>query len=102
ARSVAAFGGHGVLVPARRSARVTAGAWKASAGALARGPVARVPNLTRALAAYQEAGLFVVGLDAGGAPPVADPAGAARPPRPPGAGRRVRGARPVPAGSGTL
>jgi len=72
ARSVAAFGGHGVLVPARRSARVTAGAWKASAGALARVPVARVPNLTRALAAYQEAGLFVVGLDAGGATPVAD------------------------------
>jgi 23S rRNA (guanosine2251-2'-O)-methyltransferase len=64
ARSVAAFGGHGVLVPARRSARVTAGAWKASAGALARVPVAQAPNLTRALAAYQQAGLFVVGLDA--------------------------------------
>jgi 23S rRNA (guanosine2251-2'-O)-methyltransferase len=67
ARSVAAFGGHGVLVPARRSARVTAGAWKASAGALARVPVAQAPNLTRALAAYQQAGLFVVGLDAAGA-----------------------------------
>jgi 23S rRNA (guanosine2251-2'-O)-methyltransferase len=64
ARSVAAFGGHGVLVPARRSARVTAGAWKASAGALARVPVAQAPNLTRALASYQQAGLFVVGLDA--------------------------------------
>jgi 23S rRNA (guanosine2251-2'-O)-methyltransferase len=63
-RSVAAFGGHGVLVPARRSARVTAGAWKASAGALARVPVAQAPNLTRALTAYQQAGLFVVGLDA--------------------------------------
>ena len=71
-RSVAAFGGHGVLIPARRSARVTAGAWKASAGALARVPVARVPNLARALAAYQQAGLFVVGLDAGGDTPVAD------------------------------
>jgi 23S rRNA (guanosine2251-2'-O)-methyltransferase len=72
ARSVAAFGGHGVLLPARRSARVTAGAWKASAGALARVPVAQVPNLARALAAYQQAGLFVVGLDAGGDTPVAD------------------------------
>jgi 23S rRNA (guanosine2251-2'-O)-methyltransferase len=72
ARSAAAFGGHGVLVPARRAARVTAGAWKASAGALARLPVAQVPNLTRALAAYQRAGLFVVGLDAGGTTTVAD------------------------------
>ena len=72
ARSVAAFGGHGVLVPSRRSARVTAGAWKASAGALARVPVAQVPNLARALAAYQQEGLFVVGLDAGGTSPVAD------------------------------
>jgi 23S rRNA (guanosine2251-2'-O)-methyltransferase len=70
ARSVAAFGGHGVLIPSRRSARVTAGAWKASAGALARVPVAQAPNLTRALAAYQQAGLFVVGLDAAGPTPV--------------------------------
>jgi len=51
---------------------VTAGAWKASAGALARVPVAQVPNLTRALAAYQQEGLFVAGLDAGGDTPVAD------------------------------
>jgi 23S rRNA (guanosine2251-2'-O)-methyltransferase len=79
ARSVAAFGGHGVLLPARRSARVTAGAWKASAGALARVPVAQVPNLARALAAYQQAGLFVVGLDAGGDTPVADLAVAGAP-----------------------
>ena len=64
-RSVAAFGGHGVLVPIRRSAGVTAGAWKASAGTLARVPVAQTPNLVRALAAYQDAGLFVVGLDGG-------------------------------------
>jgi len=72
ARSVAAFGGHGVLIPARRSARVTAGAWKASAGALARVPVAQAPNLSRALAAYAEAGLFVVGLDAAGGTSVDD------------------------------
>jgi 23S rRNA (guanosine2251-2'-O)-methyltransferase len=51
---------------------VTAGAWKASAGALARVPVAQAPNLTRALAAYQQEGLFVVGLDAAGQAPVGD------------------------------
>ncbi len=65
-RSVAAFGGHGVLIPSRRSVRVTAGAWKASAGALARVPVALAPNLARAIASYQEAGVFAIGLDAGG------------------------------------
>jgi 23S rRNA (guanosine2251-2'-O)-methyltransferase len=66
ARSAAAFGADGVLVPSRRSAGVTAGAWKSSAGALARLPVARAVNLTRALETYKEAGLFVVGLDATG------------------------------------
>jgi 23S rRNA (guanosine2251-2'-O)-methyltransferase len=63
-RSVAAFGGDGVLIPARRSAGVTAGAWKASAGALARVRVAQAPNLANALASYARAGLFIVGLDA--------------------------------------
>jgi 23S rRNA (guanosine2251-2'-O)-methyltransferase len=72
ARSTAAFGGHGVLIPTRRTASVTAGAWKASAGALARVPVARASNLARALAAYQEAGIFVAGLDASGDTPVAE------------------------------
>ncbi len=65
-RSAAAFGSHGILVPERRSAGVTASAWKVSAGAAARVRVARASNLTRALEAYQEAGCFVVGLDAGG------------------------------------
>jgi 23S rRNA (guanosine2251-2'-O)-methyltransferase len=71
-RSVAAFGGHGVLVPARRSASVSAGAWKASAGTLARVPVARAPNLAQALASYQEAGLFVAGLDGQGQTPLGE------------------------------
>ena len=65
-RSVAAFGGHGVVLPERRAAGVTAAAWKASAGALARVPVARATNLSRTLLAYAEAGLLVVGLDAEG------------------------------------
>ncbi len=72
ARSAAAFGGHGVLVPTRRSAGVTAGAWKASAGALARVPVAQASNLASALVSYAEAGLFVVGLAADGSSPVSD------------------------------
>jgi 23S rRNA (guanosine2251-2'-O)-methyltransferase len=61
-RSAAAFGAHGVVVPERRSAGVTAGAWKTSAGAAARVPVARATNLARQLRAYADAGLFVVGL----------------------------------------
>lgn len=65
-RSVSAFGGHGVIVPERRAAGMTAGAWKSSAGAAARTPVARVTNLTRALEAYKKAGIAVVGLAADG------------------------------------
>jgi 23S rRNA (guanosine2251-2'-O)-methyltransferase len=65
-RSAAAFGAHGVVVPERRSAGMTAGAWKTSAGAAARIPVAQAPNLTRVLESYQKQGLTVVGLAAGG------------------------------------
>lgn len=65
-RSAAAFGGHGVVIPERRAAGVTAAAWKTSAGTAARVPVARATNLTRALKAYQRAGLQVVGLAADG------------------------------------
>jgi len=65
-RSAAAFGATGLVVPTRRSAGVTAGAWKASAGALARLPVAQAVNLTRALEGYKKAGFFVAGLDAEG------------------------------------
>ncbi|WP_432576729.1 23S rRNA (guanosine(2251)-2'-O)-methyltransferase RlmB, partial [Kineococcus esterisolvens] len=65
-RSVGAFGGHGVVVPERRAAGMTASAWKTSAGAAARVRVARATNLTRALQEYKDAGLFVVGLDADG------------------------------------
>ncbi|MEU4387126.1 23S rRNA (guanosine(2251)-2'-O)-methyltransferase RlmB [Promicromonospora sp. NPDC023805] len=65
-RSAGAFGAHGVLVPERRSAGVTASAWKVSAGAAARVPVARATNLARELAELKKSGCFVVGLDAGG------------------------------------
>jgi 23S rRNA (guanosine2251-2'-O)-methyltransferase len=65
-RSVAAFAGHGVLIPQRRSASVTAVAWRTSAGAAARVPVARATNLNRTLKNWADAGLQVVGLDADG------------------------------------
>jgi len=65
-RSVAAFGGDGVVVPERRAAGMTASAWKVSAGAAARVRVARATNLTRALQEFKQAGCFVVGLDADG------------------------------------
>ncbi|WP_433609725.1 23S rRNA (guanosine(2251)-2'-O)-methyltransferase RlmB [Prescottella agglutinans] len=65
-RSVAAFGGHGVVIPQRRSASVSAVAWRTSAGAAARLPVARATNLTRTLKDWQSKGVQVVGLDAGG------------------------------------
>ncbi len=69
-RSAAGFGAHGVLVPERRSAGMTAAAWKASAGAAARLPVARAVNLTRQLTAYQSKGLMVAGLAADGEVPL--------------------------------
>jgi 23S rRNA (guanosine2251-2'-O)-methyltransferase len=65
-RSVAAFGGHGVLIPQRRSASVTAVAWRTSAGAAARVPIARATNLTRTLKDWADNGLQLFGLDADG------------------------------------
>ena len=65
-RSVAAFGGQGVIIPERRSASVTAVAWRTSAGTAARLPVAKATNLVRTLKQFQQAGFQVVGLDADG------------------------------------
>jgi 23S rRNA (guanosine2251-2'-O)-methyltransferase len=65
-RSAAAFGADGVVVPERRAAGMTAGAWKASAGTAARLPVARATNLVRTLKSYADAGLSIVGLAADG------------------------------------
>jgi 23S rRNA (guanosine2251-2'-O)-methyltransferase len=65
-RSTAAFGGHGVIVPERRAAAMTAAAWKTSAGAAARIPVAQVVNLVRSLQELKKQGVFVLGLDMDG------------------------------------
>lgn len=65
-RSTAAFGGQGVIVPQRRSAGVNSAAWKTSAGALARIPVAIAGNLTSTLKDLKKQGVFVLGLDGDG------------------------------------
>ncbi|WP_026819319.1 23S rRNA (guanosine(2251)-2'-O)-methyltransferase RlmB [Arthrobacter castelli] len=65
-RSVSAFSGHGVLVPERRSVGMTASAWKTSAGAAVRVPVAKAGNLNRTLEAAKKQGIFVLGLDGDG------------------------------------
>lgn len=75
ARSALAFGAGGIVVPARRSAKVTAAAWRSSAGAFAQLPAALVPNLSRALSQAQDSGFFVLGL-AGGAEQTIDEAAA--------------------------
>lgn len=72
ARSATAFGAHGMLIPSRRSAGVTGGAWKTSAGTLANLRVARAANLTAALREYRDAGLFVIGLDGEGSADIGD------------------------------
>ena len=66
-RSAVAFGAHGTVLTERRSAGVTATAWRTSAGTAAKLPIARVTNLVRALKDCKQAGLFVLGLDADGA-----------------------------------
>ncbi|MFD0775255.1 23S rRNA (guanosine(2251)-2'-O)-methyltransferase RlmB, partial [Streptomonospora algeriensis] len=66
ARSAAAFGAHGLLIPERRAAGVGIAAWKTSAGTLARLPVAQATNLTRSLKSYKSSGIFLAGLDGDG------------------------------------
>ena len=62
-RSAAAFGAAGVIMTERRAATMTASAWKSSAGAAARLPIAQITNLARTIDAAKKAGMFVVGLD---------------------------------------
>jgi len=71
-RSASGFGAHGIVIPERRAAQITAAAWKTSAGAAARVKVARVTNLTRALKDLQEARLMVIGLAADGEVAIAE------------------------------
>ena len=62
-RTALAAGVHGVVIPERRAAGLTDAVARASAGALAHLPVARVTNLSRAMEDLKEAGYWLVGLD---------------------------------------
>jgi 23S rRNA (guanosine2251-2'-O)-methyltransferase len=62
-RSAAAFGAAGVVMTERRAAAMTASAWKSSAGAAARLPVAQVTNMARTIEDAKKMGCFVIGLD---------------------------------------
>ena len=65
-RTAECAGAHGVIIPKRRSAGLTAVVAKTSAGAVSHVPVARVPNLPSLLQELQEAGLWVFGTAADG------------------------------------
>ena len=65
-RTAECAGAHGVIIPKRRSAGLTAVVAKTSAGAVSHLPVARVPNLTACLKELKEEGLWVFGADAAG------------------------------------
>ena len=65
-RTADAAGAHGVIVPKRRSAGLTAVVAKASAGALECVPVARVANITAAIKELKKAGVWVFGTAADG------------------------------------
>ncbi len=65
-RTAEAAGAHGVVVPKRRSAPLSATVAKTSAGALEYIPVARVPNLPAALDTLKANGCWVYGADMDG------------------------------------
>src|SRR5579885_2630579 len=62
-RTTLAAGAHGVVIPERRAAGLTDTVARASAGALAHLPVAKVTNLARTMEELKEAGYWLVGLD---------------------------------------
>jgi 23S rRNA (guanosine2251-2'-O)-methyltransferase len=64
-RTAAAVGAQGVVIPEHRAVGVTPAVVKASAGAIERLKIAQVTNLSRAIDALKEVGIWAVGLDAG-------------------------------------
>src|SRR5881398_1720081 len=62
-RTALAAGAHGVVIPERRAAGLTDTVARASAGALAHLPVAKVTNLVRTMEELKEMGYWLVGLD---------------------------------------
>jgi 23S rRNA (guanosine2251-2'-O)-methyltransferase len=65
-RTALAAGAHGVVIPERRAAGLTDTVARASAGALAHLPIAKVTNLARSMEELKEAGYWLVGLDENG------------------------------------
>lgn len=63
-RTADAAGAHGVIIPKRRSAGLTAVVGKTSAGAVAHVPVARVPNLPTVLNELKQEGVWIFGTAA--------------------------------------
>lgn len=62
-RSAHSFGAQGLVLPKRRSASLDATSFKASAGAAAHLPVARVSNLRSAIEDFKEKGFWVYGAE---------------------------------------
>ena len=69
-RTADAAGAHGVIIPKRRSAGLTAVVAKTSAGAVAHVPVARVANLPSLLKELKEEGVWVFGTAMNGSTPL--------------------------------
>jgi 23S rRNA (guanosine2251-2'-O)-methyltransferase len=65
-RTAECAGAHGVIIPKRRSAGLTAVVAKTSAGAVSHVPVARVPNIPSLLKELKDGGLWIFGADASG------------------------------------
>ncbi len=65
-RTAEAAGAHGMVIPKRRSASVTTAVYKASAGACAHLPVARVSNIAAAIDELKKEGIWIYGADMGG------------------------------------
>ncbi len=63
ARSAEAFGAHGLILPQRRSAPLSATASKAAAGALEILPIARVSNMNRAIEVLHANNIWIIGTD---------------------------------------
>ncbi|HEY8486211.1 MAG TPA: 23S rRNA (guanosine(2251)-2'-O)-methyltransferase RlmB, partial [Limnochordales bacterium] len=62
-RTADAAGVGGVVVPSRRAAGLTGAVWRASAGAVAHVPVARVASVAAAMETLKGAGFWLVGAD---------------------------------------
>ncbi|MBI5048150.1 MAG: 23S rRNA (guanosine(2251)-2'-O)-methyltransferase RlmB [Deltaproteobacteria bacterium] len=65
-RTANAAGAHGVIIPKDRAAEVTAAVVKASAGAIEHMLISRVTNIADTILKLKEAGLWIIGIEAGG------------------------------------